>query len=74
MLALADAKDSLVLLSDIQMFVSFLGHAKKDWVNPQEGHLGREVNGWADPVIFSKETIPWELHLLENSGWKPLTL
>jgi hypothetical protein len=29
--------------------------------------------GWTDPVIFSEVIIPWELRLLEQSGWKPLT-
>jgi hypothetical protein len=73
MLVLAGAKDSQVLLSDIQMLMSSGDQPKDYWVNPQGGHLGREVKGWTDPVIFSKVIIPWELRLLEQSGWKPLT-
>jgi hypothetical protein len=71
MLVLGGAKDTQVLLSDIQMLMSSGDRPKDYWVNPQGGHLGREVKGWTDPVIFSKVIIPWELRLLENSGWKP---
>ncbi len=73
MLVLAGAKDSQVLLSDVQMLMSSGDRPKDFWVNPQGGHLGREVKGWTDPVIFSKVIIPWELRLLESSGWTPLT-
>ena len=73
MLVLAGAKDTQVLLSDVQMLMSSGDQPKDYWVNPQGGHLGREVKGWTDPVIFSKVIIPWELRLLEQSGWKPLT-
>lgn len=73
MLVLAGAKDTQVLLSDIQMLMSSGDRPKDFWVNPLGGHLGREVKGWTDPVIFSKIIIPWELRLLESSGWKPLT-
>jgi len=73
MLVLAGAKDTQVLLSDIQMLMSSGDRPKDYWVNPKGGHLGREVSGWTDPVIFSKVIIPWELRLLESSGWKPLT-
>lgn len=71
MLVLAGAKDTQVLLSDVQMLMSSGDRPKDYWINPQGGHLGREVMGWTDPVIFSKVIIPWELRLLEKSGWRP---
>jgi dipeptidyl aminopeptidase/acylaminoacyl peptidase len=71
MLVLAGAKDTQVLLSDVQMLMSSGDRPKDYWINPQGGHLGREVVGWTDPVIFSKVIIPWELRLLEKSGWRP---
>jgi hypothetical protein len=43
---------------------------KEFWINPQGGHLGREAKGWTDPVILAKVIIPWELRLLEQSGYK----
>jgi len=73
MLVLAGAKDTQVLLSDVQMLMSSGDRPKDFWINPQGGHLGREVKGWTDPVIFSKVIIPWELRLLETSGWTPST-
>ncbi|MEI6767453.1 MAG: alpha/beta hydrolase [Betaproteobacteria bacterium] len=73
MLVLAGAKDTQVLLSDVQMLMGSGDRPKDFWINPQGGHLGREVKGWTDPVIFSKVIIPWELRLLETSGWTPST-
>ena len=35
------------------------GDVPKDaWINPSGGHLGREKNGWTDPVIFQKVIAP----------------
>lgn len=70
MLVLAGAKDSQVLLEDIKMLMD-VGDVPKDfWINPKGGHLGREVKVWTDANIFLKIVIPWELRLLEQSGWK----
>ena len=70
MLILAGVNDTQVLLSDIKMLME-AGDVPKDfWINPKGGHLGREVKGWTDANIFSKVIIPWELRLLEESGWK----
>jgi len=70
MLILAGVNDSQVLLSDIKMLME-AGDVPKDfWINPKGGHLGREVKGWTDANIFSKVIIPWEIRLLEESGWK----
>ena len=70
MLVLAGANDSQVPLSDIKMLMDTGDIPKDFWVNPKGGHLGREVRGWTDANIFSKVIIPWELRLLEESGWK----
>lgn len=70
MLILAGANDTQVLLSDIKMLMDSGDVPKDFWINPKGGHLGREVKGWTDANIFSKVIIPWELRLLEESGWK----
>ena len=70
MLILAGVNDTQVLLSDIKMLME-AGDVPKDfWINPNGGHLGREVKGWTDANIFTKVIIPWEIRLLEESGWK----
>ena len=70
MLVLAGVNDTQVLLSDIKMLMDSGDVPKDFWINPKGGHLGREVRGWTDANIFSKVIIPWELRLLEESGWK----
>jgi len=70
MLILAGVNDTQVLLSDIKMLMEAGDIPKDFWINPRGGHLGREVRGWTDANIFSKVIIPWELRLLEESGWK----
>ncbi|MEI7530366.1 MAG: alpha/beta hydrolase [Betaproteobacteria bacterium] len=70
MLVIGGAKDSQVLLSELQLLMSSGDVPKEFWLNPIGGHLGREAKGWTDPVIFSKVVIPWELRLLEQTGWK----
>jgi esterase FrsA len=70
MLVLGGANDTQVLLSDIKMLMDSGDVPKDFWINPKGGHLGRQVKGWTDANIFSKVIIPWELRLLEESGWK----
>lgn len=70
MLILAGANDTQVPLDDVKRLME-AGDVPKDfWINPKGGHLGREVRGWTDANIFSKVIIPWELRILEQSGWK----
>jgi fermentation-respiration switch protein FrsA (DUF1100 family) len=70
MLILAGANDTQVPLDDVKRLME-AGDVPKDfWINPKGGHLGREVKGWTDANIFSKVIIPWELRILEQSGWK----
>jgi dipeptidyl aminopeptidase/acylaminoacyl peptidase len=59
MLIIAGVKDTLVPMSDIYLLLEN-GDAPKDaWINPQGGHLGRQVKIWPDPVIFKQVIIPW---------------
>ena len=66
-LVVAGAKDTQVPLSDIELLMQSGDSPKELWLNPKGGHLGRELKGWTDPVIFSKIIIPWELRLIEES-------
>lgn len=66
-LVVAGVKDTQVPLSDIELLMQSGDVPKELWLNPRGGHLGRELKGWTDPVIFSKIIIPWELRLLEES-------
>lgn len=59
MLVLAGAKDTQVPISDIYLLLSSGDAPKTAWVNPQGGHLGRQVGVWPDPLIFKQVIIPW---------------
>ncbi len=59
MLVLAGVKDTQVPISDIYMLLSQGDTPKVAWINPQGGHLGRQVKVWPDPLIFKQVTIPW---------------
>jgi len=70
MLIVAGVKDTQVPHSDVELLMRTGDVPKAFWINPQGGHLGREPKGWTDPVILAKVIIPWELRLLEQSGFK----
>jgi len=38
---------------------------KEAWINPQGGHLGRQVRVWPDPVIFRQVIIPYLVRKLD---------
>ncbi len=67
MLVVGGGLDTQVPVSDIELLMRSGDMPKELWLNPRGGHLGREIKGWTDPVIFSKIIIPWELRLLEDS-------
>ena len=67
MLVVTGAKDTQVPISDIELLLRTGDVPKEAWINPSGGHLGREPQGWTDPVIFSKVIIPWELRLIQQS-------
>jgi len=65
MLVIAGALDSQVPISDIYLLLSKGDVPKDAWINPQGGHLGRQVKVWPDPIIFKQVIIPWLVRTLE---------
>jgi pimeloyl-ACP methyl ester carboxylesterase len=65
MLILAGVKDTQVPISDIYLLLDKGDVPKTAWVNPQGGHLGRQVGVWPDPRIFKEVIIPWLVRTLE---------
>src|SRR4030088_45016 len=65
MLIPAGVKDTQVPISDIYLLLNKGDVPKTAWINPQGGHLGRQVGVWPDPRIFKEVIIPWLVHTLE---------
>jgi hypothetical protein len=65
MLILAGVLDTQVPISDICLLLSKGDVPKTAWINPQGGHLGRQVKVWPDPIIFKQVIIPWLVGTLE---------
>jgi esterase FrsA len=65
MLILAGVKDTQVPIDDIYLLLDKGDVPKTAWINPQGGHLGRQVGVWPDPRIFKEVIIPWLVHTLE---------
>ena len=65
MLVLAGVLDTQVPIDDIYLLLNKGDTPKMAWINPQGGHLGRQVKVWPDPVIFKQVIIPWLVHTLE---------
>ena len=59
MLILAGTRDTQVPISDIYKLLDSGDVPKDAWINPQGGHLGRQVGVWPDPRIFKEVIIPW---------------
>jgi esterase FrsA len=71
MLIIAGILDTQVPISDIYLLLSKGDVPKDAWINPQGGHLGRQVKVWPDPVIFKQVIIPWLVRTLDvQSGQK----
>jgi esterase FrsA len=66
MLVLAGVLDTQVPISDIYLLLSKGDTPKTAWINPQGGHLGRQVKVWPDPLIFTEVIVPWLVRTLEN--------
>jgi esterase FrsA len=64
MLILAGVKDTQVPISDIYLLLDKGDVPKTAWINPQGGHLGRQVKVWPDPAIFKQVIIPWLVRTL----------
>ena len=65
MLIIAGALDTQVPIADAYLLLSSGDVPKEAWINPQGGHLGRQVKIWPDPVIFRKVLVPWLVRNLE---------
>jgi esterase FrsA len=65
MLILAGVKDTQVPIEDIYLLMNSGDVPKTAWINPQGGHLGRQVGVWPDPRIFKEVIIPWLVKILE---------
>lgn len=59
MLVIAGVLDTQVPIADDYLLLSKGDTPKEAWVNPQGGHLGRQVGVWPDPKIFREVIIPW---------------
>jgi esterase FrsA len=65
MLILAGVLDTQVPIADIYLLLNKGDVPKDAWINPQGGHLGRQVKVWPDPVIFKQVIIPWLARTLD---------
>jgi esterase FrsA len=65
MLIVAGVKDTQVPIEDEYLLLSKGDVPKEAWINPQGGHLGRQVGVWPDPLIFKQVVIPWLVKTLE---------
>lgn len=65
MLVIAGVHDTQVPISDVELLLRSCS-PKTAWINPNGGHMGREAQGWTDPVIFAKITVPWILGALQS--------
>jgi esterase FrsA len=70
MLILAGILDTQVPIDDIYLLLNKGDVPKTAWINPQGGHLGRQVGVWPDPRIFKEVIIPWLVHTLQPEGAK----
>ncbi len=66
MLVIAGVKDTQVPISDIYLLLSKGDTPKTAWINPEGGHLGRQVKVWPDPAIFREVIIPWLVRTLSE--------
>jgi esterase FrsA len=65
MLVIAGVRDTQVPIADEYLLLSKGDVPKDAWINPQGGHLGRQVGVWPDPRIFKEVIIPWLVKTLQ---------
>jgi esterase FrsA len=70
MLVIAGVLDTQVPISDIYLLLDNGDVPKDAWINPQGGHLGRQVKVWPDPAIFKQVIIPWLVRIMD-AGVRP---
>jgi esterase FrsA len=68
MLVIAGVLDTQVPIADEYLLLSKGDVPKDAWINPQGGHLGRQVGVWPDPLIFKQVIIPWLVRTLEAAA------
>jgi esterase FrsA len=71
MLVIAGVLDTQVPIADEYLLLSKGNVPKTAWINPQGGHLGRQVGVWPDPRIFKEVIIPWLVTTLEQDPAMP---
>jgi esterase FrsA len=71
MLIITGALDTQVPVSDAYLLLSNGDVPKEAWINPQGGHLGRQVKVLPDPVIFRTVIIPWLVKTLDVQPEQP---
>ncbi len=64
MLVIGGVLDTQVPISDLYLLLSQGDVPKDAWINPEGGHLGRQVKVWPDPAIFKQVIIPWLVRTL----------
>ncbi len=65
MFIIAGAKDTQVPFTDTELLLRSGPTPKYAWVNPQGGHMGRELHVWPDVKIFHEITLPWLVRALQ---------
>src|SRR5437660_6301798 len=65
MLVIAGVLDTQVPISDSYLLLDNGDVPKDAWINPQGGHLGRQVKVWPDPAIFKQVIIPWLVRTMD---------
>jgi len=68
MLIVAGARDTQIPLADLQLLLVSGVTPKEAWINPEGGHLGRQVKVWPDPIILKQIVIPWLLRHLQAAN------
>jgi len=63
MLVIHGVLDTQVPMSDIELLLRSGNVPKEAWINPSGGHMGRDLKGWTDPVIFREVIMPWFLRV-----------
>jgi fermentation-respiration switch protein FrsA (DUF1100 family) len=59
MLVIGGVRDTQVPIADLYTLLSSGDVPKTAWINPEGGHLGRQVGVWPDQRIFREVILPW---------------
>ena len=67
LLVIGGVLDTQVPISDTDLILHNGQTPKDAWINPQGGHMGRDLKGWSDARIFRTVVMPW---ILDKVGIK----